>query len=83
MSDEDGIYNMERIQAGRILKVSCLGYSDVYAPLDADSIVFKSKSSVLGEVVVRARMYQQTTDGIIVNVSSGSLAKMGGMLLMC
>jgi outer membrane receptor protein involved in Fe transport len=88
LSNEQGAYNIADVPAGNYrLKLSSIGYQTWFSsPFETNGrkdakylavIVMKEDTRQLGEVVVKASkpLYQQRSDGLVVNVESSVLTK--------
>ncbi|QEM08575.1 TonB-dependent receptor domain-containing protein [Mucilaginibacter rubeus] len=88
LTTEQGSYNIAEVSAGNYrLKLSSIGYQTWFSSPFAISgskevkylavIVMKEDTRQLGEVVIRSRkpLYQQRSDGLVVNVENSVLTK--------
>lgn len=84
MTGEEGLFtinNTSSINNNLLLKVSCLGYKTKFVRANGSDnlhITLESESQSLSEVVKGNRpTYQQTSEGIVTNVSGTVLGKLG------
>jgi iron complex outermembrane receptor protein len=88
LSDESGSFRVDNISSGSyLIRLSSIGHQTWTSPVfeitvnkpgkDLGTIVMNETTRQLGEVVIRAdhHLYQQRSDGLVVNVASSVLTK--------
>lgn len=84
VTDTNGAFSLADAPDHGILKVSFMGYKTSYTNVTGQertvTISLVKDSLLLDEVVVRAKQYQRVSDGLIVNVSGSTLARLGSVL---
>ena len=81
VSDEAGCFVIPYAETSLLARISCIGYKtkvmNVTGKYNLGTIVLQQDEYSLKEVTVRAKMYQLTTEGVLVNVSGTDLGKLG------
>jgi hypothetical protein len=81
VSNEAGQFVIPCNAESVLTKISCVGYKTKVMHVDGKSdlgiVCLLQENYKLAEVTVRAKMIQQTTDGILINVSGTDLGKLG------
>ncbi|MFK7773171.1 MAG: outer membrane beta-barrel protein [Saprospiraceae bacterium] len=76
VTDENGIFKLEKSNEVGLLKISYLGYDDTFVPIQSNQLNYKviltSSNFELGEVIVngRKKLYELKQDRIVMNVGS-------------
>ena len=81
VSNEAGQFVIPCHAESVLAKISCVGYKtksmQVSGKSDLGIVSLLQDNYKLAEVTVRAKMFQQTSDGILINVSGTGLGKLG------